>query len=169
MKVGKIIAIVIAATVVVAVYMVDRTPPKEVAAEVTPQAEANTPEPEVGLDAKVDEAVAIIQGGEQPPMVAIQMLREVIEADSNHIKANYWLGEFSMMSGQIDKAIPRFAKILRLEPNNVDVCIKLARAYDANGQTQMGVSVLQEFKETHTDQKYVAQVDPVLNELSVKL
>lgn len=168
MKAGKIIAIVVAAVVVIVVYMVDRTPAKDVATQTTPQEETPTA-PSVDLDAKVDEAVAIIEGGSQSPMVAIQMLREVIAVDSNHIGANYWLGEFSMMSGQIDKAIPRFAKILRLEPNNVDVCIKLARAYDANGQTQMGVSVLQEFKETHTDQKYVAQVDPVLNELSVKL
>lgn len=168
MKSGKIIAIVVAAVVVIAVYMVDRTPEKDVATEVTPQEEAPTT-PSVDLDAKVDEAVAIIEGGSQSPMVAIQMLREVIAVDSNHIKANYWLGEFSMMSGQIDKAIPRFAKILRLQPDNVDVCIKLAQAYDANGQTQMGVSVLQEFKDTHTDEKYVAQIEPVLNELSVKL
>ena len=168
MKVGKIIAIVIAAIVVVAVYLIDRTPPKDVAVEATPQ-EETSPKPTSDLDKKVDEAVAIIESGSQPPMVAIQMLREVVAADSNHIKANYWLGEFSMMSGQIDKAIPRYAKILRLQPDNVDVCIKLARAYDANGQTQMGVSVLNEYKETHTDQNVIAQIEPVLNELSVKL
>jgi predicted Zn-dependent protease len=166
MKKGQIIlAIAVAAVVVAAVYLADRAPKspsnQEVAAEEPAAPTVDS------LDAKVDEAVAIIQSGEGSPMAAIVMLREVVAADSNHIGANYWLGEFSTMSGQHDRAIPRYAKILRLQPDNLEVCIKLARAYQATGQNEKASEVLNAFMASHPDEETKGQIMPVLNELSV--
>jgi cytochrome c-type biogenesis protein CcmH/NrfG len=171
MKAGRIIAIVIAAGVVAAVYLADRTP------DTTPTTEEATgqePKEEssgttsVDLDAKVDEAVNIIQTQSQPPMVAIGLLREVIEADSNHIGANYWLGEFSMMSGQYQKALPRYKNILRQQPSNVEVCIKLARAYAANGQGEMGKAVIQDFMAANPNEETNEQLKAALKEMNVE-
>lgn len=174
MKVGKIIAIVIAAGVVAAIYFADRTPDEAPQSEeVTEQqpeqpTEEETTAVEADLDAKVDKAVEIIQSQSQPPMVAIQLLREVIAADSNHIGANYWLGEFSMMSGQFAKAIPRYINILRQQPANVDVCIKLAKAYAATGQHEMGKAVIQDFIAANPGEETNEQLQTALNEMNVE-
>jgi len=174
MKKGPIIAIVVAVAVVAAVYFADRAPksPENQEAsteESAPAAETAEPASEASpLDAKVDSAVAIIQSGTGSPMAAIVMLREVVAVDSNHIGANYWLGEFSTISGQHDRAIPRYAKILRLQPDNVEVCIKLARAYQANGQKQQATDVLNAFLVSHPEKEMKEQIMPVLEEMSVK-
>jgi lipopolysaccharide biosynthesis regulator YciM len=174
MKVGKIIAIVIAVGVVAAVYLADRTPAEtpqteEVTEQQTEQpTEAESSMSDADLDAKVDEAVEIIQSQSQPPMVAIQLLREVIAADSNHIGANYWLGEFSVMSGQYDRAIPRYRNILRQQPANVDVCIKLARAYAATGQLEMGTAVINKFIASNPSEETNEQLQIALNEMNVE-
>lgn len=174
MKKGPIIAIVVAVAVVAAVYFADRAPksPENQEAsteESAPAVETAEPASEASpLDAKVDSAVAIIQSGTGSPMAAIVMLREVVAADSNHIGANYWLGEFSTISGQHDRAIPRYAKILRLQPDNVEVCIKLARAYQANGQKQQATDVLNAFLASHPEKEMKEQIMPVLDEMSVK-
>ena len=165
MKVGQIIAIVVAVGVVAAVYLADRTPSSTAAAESNPQEETQ-PDTGADLDAKVNEAVEIIQTGSQPPMVAVQLLREVIAVDSNHIGANYWLGEFSMMSGQYDKAVARFAKLCALQPDNVEACIKLARAQYAAGSLTQAQEVLNNFVATHPDEHIREQIAPVLEELS---
>jgi len=166
MKKGPIIAIVVTVAVVAAVYLADRAP------KSPENQEASIEETESGtevnpLDAKVNEAVAIIESGSGSPMAAVQLLREVIAVDSNHIGANYWLGEFSMMSGQHEKAIPRYAKILRLQPDNVEVCVKLAQAYLANGQNEQATEVVNAFLASHPDEKTKEQFMPVLNEISV--
>lgn len=77
------------------------------------ESESNTP-----LDQKVREAIALIESGQGAPMQAIFTLREVVEEDPNHLEAQYQLGRFAMMSGQIDKAVPRFEIVLDLQPEN---------------------------------------------------
>ena len=88
MKKGVIIAILLAVTVSVGLFFAPITPDKKEA--VDPQTES--------LDLKVDEAVLIIQSAEGAPMRGIAMLREVLSEDPNHVKANYWMGEFSWIS-----------------------------------------------------------------------
>lgn len=168
MKRGQILAILGAVVLTIVLYLAARTP-KESAVKASEET-VETPVAEVNeLDAKVEEAVQIIQSGSGAPMQAVALLREVIAVDSNHISANFWLGEFSMMSGQFDKAIIRFNKLHNLQPDNAEYCIKLARAHGSAGQPEQGVEVLNAFLSTHPDDKTKEQVAPVLEELSVKL
>ncbi len=154
-----------------AVYLADRIPgensPSEEITEQQDPAESSN-DASADLDAKVEEAVEIIQSQSQPPMVAIQLLREVIEADSNHVGANFWLGEFSVMSGQYQKAIPRYKNVLRQQPTNVDVCIKLARVYAALSQPEMGKAVIDEFIAANPTEESNEQLQAALNELNVE-
>ena len=173
MKKGQIIAVVAAVVLTVGLYLASRTPQNTIAiTQDQAEAESNTLESTANgneLDRKVEEAVQIIQSGQGSPMQAIGLLREVVQVDSNHIKANYWLGEFSMMSGQFDKAITRFDKLHSLQPDNLEFCIKLAQAYNGAGQYQSGADVLTAFLKNHPDKNVEEQIKPVLEKISVKL
>jgi len=165
---GQLIAIAVALVVTVIIYLGSRTPDESATAveqDVIEEPVATSSE----LDDKVNQAVQIIQTGSAPPMQAVALLREVVAADSNHISANYWLGEFSMMSGQYDKAVIRFNKLCSFEPDNAEFCVKLARAYQGAGQTEDGIAVLNQFLSTHPDEKIKEQLGAVLDEMSVEL
>jgi tetratricopeptide (TPR) repeat protein len=78
------------------------------------------------LDAKVREAVRLIQEGTGNPMEAIALLREVVEADPQHRDGLFHLGEFSRMSGQLDRALDRYASILQYYPNDHEAAVRYA-------------------------------------------
>lgn len=101
------------------------------------------------LDAKVAQAVEIIQSGSQPPMAGVALLREVIEEDPQHIGALMWLGEFSVMSGQLDRAEARYLTVLALEKDNSTALEKLLSVYESTGQVDRAKEAVQEFVENN--------------------
>lgn len=162
---GQIIAI--AATIIIAalVYTSARYPEAEVVE--APATENNIPA-NSSLDEKVNQAVAIIQNGGESPMEAIMLLREVITEEPNHVEANYWLGVFSMMSNQHEKAIQRFETVLKVDPDNVDACIKLAEAMKVLGMEKEAIDLLNAFKSAHPLKELIEQIDTALEEMNVK-
>ena len=104
------------------------------------ESESNTP-----LDQKVKEAIALIESGQGAPMQAIFTLREVVEEDPNHLEAQYQLGRFAMMSGQIDKAVPRFEIALDLQPDNEAAAEGLFLARVQLGEKEAAQIGLREF------------------------
>lgn len=146
MKKGPIIAIASAAVLTALMVIAPRTPKTVAAAEVSEEAHDHEHDAEMSdLDAKVARAVEIIQGGEQPPMAGVALLREVIEEDPEHIGALMWLGEFSIMSGQLDKAEERYLKVLSIQPNNYVALERLLLVYGENGNTEGEILAIQEF------------------------
>lgn len=129
----------------VAIFSLPRTPFQEEKLQVKEEASA--------LDVKVDEAVAIIQSGEGAPMVAIGMLLDVLREDPNHEKALMWLGNFSMMSGQWDKAIDRFHQLSQLFPENEMYALNKAQALLQTGDTTRAVEVSVEYLNTYPEAK----------------
>jgi len=114
-----------------------RTAPVE---EVVPAATEN-----MGLDAKVDEAVAIIQSGEGAPMQAIGMLLEVLKENPDHEKALMWLGNFSMMSGQWDKAVDRFHHLTQIRPEVEMYRLNKSQSLLQLGDTTAALTSAQEY------------------------
>jgi len=139
------IALAVAIVAAVAIFSLPRTPFQEEKLQVKEEASA--------LDVKVDEAVAIIQSGEGAPMVAIGMLLDVIREDPNHEKALMWLGNFSMMSGQWDKAIDRFHQLSQLFPENEMYALNKAQALLQTGDTTRAVEVSVEYLNTYPEAK----------------
>ena len=129
----------------VAIFSLPRTPFQEEKLQVKEEASA--------LDVKVDEAVAIIQSGEGAPMVAIGMLLDVLIEDPNHEEALMWLGNFSMMSGQWDKAIDRFHQLSQLFPENEMYALNKAQALLQTGDTTRAVEVSDEYLNTYPEAK----------------
>lgn len=67
------------------------------------------------------------------PMEGIMKIREVVAKDSTNVYAQMMLGMGGIRSGQFDKAIERFQKILKLQPNNLQAIFHLAETYDRMG------------------------------------
>jgi cytochrome c-type biogenesis protein CcmH/NrfG len=60
------------------------------------------------------------------PMEGILKVRQVVEKDSTNIYAQMVLGQGSLMSGQYDRAIDRFEKVLALQPVNLEAILLMA-------------------------------------------
>lgn len=76
------------------------------------------------LDEDVDLALANIEKGKSSGDMSLVMnegimkLLAVTKKDSNNIRAIYYLGLFSLESGQLQKAEKRFEKLISLQPQN---------------------------------------------------
>jgi tetratricopeptide (TPR) repeat protein len=64
------------------------------------------------------------------PMEGILKIREVTEKDSTNMYAQFMLGKASLLSGQYDKAVNRFEKVVRQEPSNLDAILLLGEVYE---------------------------------------
>ena len=139
------IALGVAIVAAAAIFSLPRTPFQEEKRQVKDEVSA--------LDVKVDEAVAIIQSGEGAPMVAIGMLLDVLREDPNHEKALMWLGNFSMMSGQWDKAIDRFHQLSQLFPENEMYALNKVQALLQTGDTTRAIEVSNEYLNSFPEAK----------------
>ncbi|HVG41491.1 MAG TPA: tetratricopeptide repeat protein, partial [Chitinophagaceae bacterium] len=84
--------------------------------------------------AQVGLGATYLFGGLSNPMEGISKIRTVVEKDSTNVYAQMTLGEASMISSQFDKAIERFAKVVRLQPNNLEANLLLAETYERTGK-----------------------------------
>ena len=64
------------------------------------------------------------------PMEGILKVRQVVEKDSTNVFAQMILGHGSVISGQYDKAIDRFEKVVKFQPNNLEAIIMTAETYE---------------------------------------
>lgn len=71
--------------------------------------------------------------GNEPPMKGIGMVREVAERNPDDIFAQYMLGVGASVSGQLDKAIQRFAKVVELDPDHMEARLRLADMTEQKG------------------------------------
>lgn len=78
-------------------------------------------------------------GTEGGPMAGITSVRQVAERDSTNLFAQYMLGIGGMISGQFDKAAQRFEKVVKAQPDNIEVMFKLAEAYEQAGNMEQAI------------------------------
>lgn len=76
---------------------------------------------------KLANAIELVNGPN--PMEGITILRELEAKDSTNTDVQYWLGVFSVRSGQVEKAIKRYNTVLRLEPDYLAAYIDLGGLY----------------------------------------
>jgi len=96
------------------------------------------------IDAKINEAVAIVNEG-SAPMKGIMMLREVLEENPNNVRAHFQMGMLSVQSQQFSKALERFNKVIELDAENVEAYYFRAHTFAS----------LNEFEKAKTDFEYV--------------
>lgn len=73
------------------------------------------------------------------PMEGIMKIRSIAEKDPNNVFAQFMLGFGGMVSGQNDKAIERFLKVIQLDPKNSEAIFLLAELYERAGDKKKAV------------------------------
>jgi len=76
---------------------------------------------------KLRQAIELVSSAN--PMDGITKLRELVQKDSANVDAQYYLGLFSVKSGQVDKAVERFKKVLALRPDDVRYQVEVGYQY----------------------------------------
>ncbi len=91
--------------------------------------------------AKIGLGGAYLFGGiSATPMEGILKIREVADKDSTNIYAQMMLGKGSLLSGQYEKALDRFLKVARMEPENLDASLLLGEVYERTGDKAKAIS-----------------------------
>lgn len=140
MRKGPAILIVIGLGLLAFLYFSPVTPSsqpsqeEEVQEDVPPQNDQ-----QASVDQQVDEALEQLQSGTVPPMQAILKIRELADAHPENVKANFTLGSLSMQTAQYDKAVSRFEKVLKVEPDNASALQLRAKAFSFTGDTTAAI------------------------------
>jgi lipopolysaccharide biosynthesis regulator YciM len=114
--------------------------------------------------ARTAEAVALVNG--QDPMRGIMMLRQIVEEDPANIEAHWQLGLFSVQSGQYDKALERFKKVVELDEGMIpDAWFYLGRTYATLDSIPQAIASLEKYRSIVQDTAIIEGVDRFLLEL----
>jgi cytochrome c-type biogenesis protein CcmH/NrfG len=116
------------------------------------------------VDARIMLASCFVEGS-QDPMQGITMLREVEKTDSNNVKLQLSFAFFSVKSGQLDKAIARFNKVLKVDSNYIEAYLHLADAYERQGKIPETISALEKYSEKTTDVTAKVEIEKYIQQL----
>lgn len=117
------------------------------------------------LDIKTALAVCYVEGS-GAPMNGISMLKEVLAADPDNINALLNMGLFAVKSGQLDKAIPRFTKILAVDSTYIEAYLYLADCYEKKHELQKAVKNYEHYEQRVKDEELKTEVRNYINKLS---
>lgn len=98
-------------------------------------------------------------GDPQATMKGISSLLSVVRKDSNNMKAQLVLGIGGFVSGQYDKSIERFKKVVAAQPNNIEAIAFLADTYAAKGNKAEAIKWYEISKRLANDPAYTKEVD----------
>ena len=84
---------------------------------------------------KVGLGATLLYGGfVEMPMEAISKIKEVADRDTANVYAQMTMGEASLMSQQYEKALVRFKRVARLQPDNTEAIFRAAEASERMGK-----------------------------------
>jgi tetratricopeptide (TPR) repeat protein len=98
-------------------------------------------------------------GDPQQTMKGIQELLSVVRKDSSNMKAQFVLGVGGFVSGQYDKSIDRFTKVVTAQPDNMEAIAFLADAYAGKGDKENAVKWYNISKRMANNPAYSKEVD----------
>lgn len=116
------------------------------------------------LDAKTDLGLCYAEGTSSP-MQGILLLREVVAKNPGHEMAQFNLGILSVKSGQYDKAVERFQKVLEINPSNNEARFLLGRTYSALGKKDLALENLKMIRGSD-DSRLNEEVKNLINQIN---
>jgi tetratricopeptide (TPR) repeat protein len=119
------------------------------------------------ITAKIKLASCMVEGSNDP-MKGITLLREVEKTDSNNLDLQLNFAFFSVKSRQFDKAIERFKKVLKINPNYVQAYLHLADVYEQKGDKMKTIESLQQYVALISDPVAKEEINKYINQLKNK-
>lgn len=116
------------------------------------------------LNAKTDLGACYAEGTSEP-MKGILLLREVVAKNPEHEMAQYNLGMLAVKSGQLDKAIIRFVKVLEINPKRFEMYFYLGQIYVSKGETVKAIEYYESFVKNANDPQAVQEVNKIIADL----
>lgn len=116
------------------------------------------------VDAKVSLAACYVEGTPEP-MKGISMLKEIEKTDSNNVNLQLNFAFFSERSGQWEKAISRFEKVLKIQPDNIEVYLHMADAYVQMKDNAKAIECLEKYNSKVDDTTIKTEVQNYINQL----
>ena len=116
-------------------------------------------------EAKINLGACYVEGSANP-MKGIGILREVEKTDSNNVNLQLNFAFFSEKSGQWDKAIARFKKVLLIQPDFVEAYLHLADAYEQKGDKTKAIESLEKYSSLVDDVSIKTEIRNYINKLS---
>lgn len=92
-------------------------------------------------------------------MQGVLTLRDFTAKKPDNVPANLLLGQQGIVSGQLDKAMGRFNKVLTLEPDNIEAMLGLAEVYKNKGDKTKAVEILEKAKKTMNNPEFSKDID----------
>jgi len=119
------------------------------------------------IDAQINLASCYVEGSPDP-MKGIGMLREIEKTDSNNVNLQLNFAFFSERSGQWDKAIARFEKVLKIQPDFIEAYLHLADAYIQKGDKPKAIESLKKYLALVDDVTIKTEVQDYINKLTTE-
>lgn len=116
------------------------------------------------VEAKISLGACYVEGSSNP-MKGVGMLREIEKTDSNNVNLQLNFGFFSEKSGQWDKAISRFNKVLKIKPDYIEAYLHLADAYEQKGDKTKAIESLEKYITLVDDATVKTEVQNYINKL----
>lgn len=116
------------------------------------------------VDSKISLAACYVEGTKDP-MKGISLLKEIEKTDSNNVNLQMNFAFFSERSGQWDKAIARFEKVLKIQPDNIEVYLHLADACVQMNNKQKAIEYLEKYNSLVDDTTIKTEVKNYINQL----
>ena len=116
------------------------------------------------VDARILLASCLVESSSDP-MKGIGMLKELERKDSTNTKVQYSLALFSVRSGQLEKAVERFARVLRHDSSYTEVYLHLADAYEKMNERDKALRALENYKIRTTDPIARMEVEKYIDQL----
>jgi tetratricopeptide (TPR) repeat protein len=101
----------------------------------------------------------------QEVMQGIQKILEVSKKDSANMYAQFMLGMGGVVSGQLDKAVERFNKVVKAEPENLEAILMMAETYERKGDNVSAINWYEKAKQYIANKKVVEEVDKRIKSL----
>ncbi|MBX2846346.1 MAG: tetratricopeptide repeat protein [Saprospiraceae bacterium] len=98
-------------------------------------------------------------------MEGVVLLREIVDADPNHIQANYELGALSIRSGQWEKAIQRFTTVIKADPNLIDAYVLKAQSLIQLEQRDEALATLRTALENTGSPEVIDAINEMVNNI----
>ncbi len=119
-------------------------------------------------EAKIFKASCLVEGAGNP-MDGIAILKDVEKSDSNNVQLQLTFAFFSVKSGQLDKAVDRFYKVLRADSNYIEAYLHLADVYEQQHETEKTIKMLQRYSAKTTDPTSKAEIEKYIQQLKTSI